>query len=148
MSMVTTSIRPSVASPDGRVMKRSRLDGTRTSAVSVWAELPGRRQLEGQRETEIGDERERVRRIDRDRRQHREDLLAEQPLQIFHLVGRQVVRFVDHHVLGEQLLAQRLPVILLLELQMLGERRDLLELLGRRQPVGALRDRRRRAPGP
>ncbi len=96
-------------------------------------------QLKGQRETEIGNERERVRRIDRDRRQHREDFLAEQSLQIFHLVGAEVIRFVDHHVLGEQLLAQRLPLVLLLELQMLGQRRDFLELLARCQPVRALR---------
>ena len=35
VSMVTTSIRPSVTRLTGSVTKRSRLDGTRTSAVSV-----------------------------------------------------------------------------------------------------------------
>ena len=81
--------------------------------------------------------RERVRRVHRGRRQDGKDLAAEQPLQVLDLVGRQVVLFVDHHVLGEKFLAQLLPVVLLLEMEMLRQRRNLLELLGRRQPVGA-----------
>ena len=49
-----------------------------------------------------------------------------------YLIRCQIVLLVDHHVLRKQLFAQLLPVILLFKLQMLRQRGDLLELLGRR----------------
>ena len=98
----------------------------------------GTAQLERQREAEIGDERKRVCRIDRDRRQYRHDLLAEELLQVFELIRRQIVRLVYHHILGEQLLPERLPGVLLFEVEVLGEGGDFLQLFHRRQPVDAL----------
>ncbi len=95
-------------------------------------------QFEGERQSQIGDEGKGMRRVHRDGCQHGEDFLAEQLLQVTDLVGRQIVGLVDHYILRKQLLAQALPLVLLLELQMLGQRGDLFHLLGRRQPVRAL----------
>ncbi len=61
-------------------MKRSTLLGTRISAFSVRPSV-GAEQLQRQREAEIRDERERMRRIDGERRQHREDVVEEVVLQ-------------------------------------------------------------------
>ena len=63
---------PRRASALGRRTKRSIFCGRRTSACSVLRSL-GPHQLERESEAEIGNERERMRRIDGERRQHRED---------------------------------------------------------------------------
>ena len=96
----------------------------------------GKLQRDG--EAEIGNERERVRGVDGERREQRKNLLQEMILEpgLF-LLGH--VRSVDQHdaLLGERL-AQFAPALLLVA----GQHRDGLgnagELLGRRQPVGAL----------
>ena len=56
-------------------MKRLSATGRRSSAVIPCAVLAVA-QLQRDREAEIGNERERMRRVDRQRRQHRKDLLA------------------------------------------------------------------------
>ena len=76
-------------------------------------------------------------RVDGDGRQNRKYFLAEQLLQVIDLVGGEIAGFVDHHILGKQFLAQALPVVLLFQLEMLGKRRNLLHLLGRRHAIGA-----------
>ena len=58
------------------MMKRSILCGTRMSAFIGLPSLDAR-QLQRDREAEIGNERERMRRIDRERRQHRKDVMQE-----------------------------------------------------------------------
>ena len=60
----------------GRRMKRSSVVGRRISAFICLA-VRRAAQLQRDREAEIGDERERMRRIDRQRRQHREDVAQE-----------------------------------------------------------------------
>ena len=62
-------------SSPGMRMKRGSATGSMISSRTGWR-LP-LRELEDQRKAAVGDERERVRRVDRLRRQHREDLLAE-----------------------------------------------------------------------
>ena len=64
----------------GSRMKRSTLRGMR---ISAFIGLPSlvRASCSAMREAEIGDERERMRRIDRERRQHREDLVEEMVLE-------------------------------------------------------------------
>ena len=59
----------------GSWMKRSRLIGHAHQRLHGAALLAGK--LQGEREAEIGDERKRMRRVDRERRQHREDRIEE-----------------------------------------------------------------------
>jgi hypothetical protein len=96
-------------------------------------------QLDGEVEAEVGEEGERVRRIDGERRQHREDLVAEQrrqrraPLAVEVAPGGDAQALVAHH--GQQLAgaarqrAEEAPRALA----------DAVELLARVQPVGRAR---------
>ncbi len=60
----------------GKRMKRSSRLGTRISAFMPRPSA-GARKLQRDGEAEVGNERERMRRIDRERRQHREDVREE-----------------------------------------------------------------------
>ena len=99
---------------------------------------PGRaEELQADREAEVGDERERVRRIDRQRRQHREDRLQELALEPDAVLRRQPCRAHDVDVLRRERLLQHGKRGLLLELQPVDLLEDLAELLGRRASVRA-----------
>ena len=96
-------------------------------------------QLEPEREAEIRNEGERMRRIDGDRRQHRKDVAEEMLLEpVALLVGE--LPGAEHMNAG--LAEQRLephPALLLLVGQLGDEAIDAVELLGWRQPVLARR---------
>ena len=79
-----------------------------------------------------------MRRIDGDRRDHRQDLLEEALIEPLVLVGGEEFLAVDNGdaVLG-QFLLQLQPAPVLFGHQLLGKFADLLELLGRRQPIVA-----------
>ena len=100
--------------------------------------VAGAGELQRDGEAEIGDERERMRRIDRERRQQREDLPQEMILaaRSFPCLVTSGPSTSTMPCCGE-LDAQLAPARLLVA----GERRDRLgdarELLGRREPVGA-----------
>src|ERR671915_303046 len=83
----------------GSWMKRSRLCGTRMRACMA-------RQLQGQREAEVGDEGKRMRRVDGERRQHRKNGIEEAGLQPGAVVLAQAVCRHDKHSLSGQLAAQ------------------------------------------
>ena len=98
-------------------------------------------QLEDRREAAVGDERERVRRVDRQRRQDREDLVDEE-------LSSQVALAVGELGAGEhgdaglaQLALQRAPDALLVGHQVERALADRGELLGRRQAVVAQQGR-------
>ena len=96
-------------------------------------------ELKPEREAEIGDERERMRRVDRDRREHREDVAEEMILEpgalgLGQLLG---LKHMDAGI-GEQRFEPD-PGLLLLVGQLCDEAGDAVELLGRRQPVLARR---------
>ncbi len=73
-SVISRTAPPSAAV--GRRMKRSIFCGTRISAFIALPSLV-RASWKRDREAEIGNERKRMRRIDRERRQHREDVVQE-----------------------------------------------------------------------
>ncbi len=94
-------------------------------------------ELQRQCEAEIGDERKRMRRVDRQRRQHGKDRIEEialepRPLGITERVGRD-----DDDPRFRQLAAQRPPVDVLLMHQLAELQVDGTKLLGRAQSVGA-----------
>ena len=96
-------------------------------------------ELEPKGETEIGDERKGMGGIDRDRRQHREDVVEEVRLQPFALmIGKLVGAQHVNAGFGEQCL-ERDPAFLLLRGQLGDGAVDAVELLGGRQPVLARR---------
>ena len=120
----------------GMRMKRSILPGMR---ISAFIGLPSdtRCQLQRDGEAEARDERERVRRIDRKRRQQREDVVEEMILQPGPLRLGEVVA-VDQHDAGlRQDGAQIAPDRLLVGGKFGNRLVDEDELLGRRQAVGA-----------
>ena len=97
----------------------------------------GAMELEGDRKAEVRDERERMRRIDRERRQHREDVLEEVVFEPGAVGLLQAVAFHEHDVRGLEFVAKLPPAGLLVG----GEARyaiaDLCKLLARREPVRA-----------
>ena len=99
--------------------------------------VAGAHQLQRDREAEIGNERERMRRIDRQRRQQREHLAKEVILQPGLFLARHL-RTVDQHDAGLDEFDAQLPPARLL---VAGERRDRLgdarQLLRRSQAVRA-----------
>ena len=98
------------------------------------------RKLQRDGEAEIGNERERMRRIDRQRGQHREDVLQEMIVEPG-LLGLGDVGAVDQDdVFLAQVLAQRAQARLLVGREAADRLADAHELLGRRQPVRALLD--------
>ena len=93
------------------------------------------RQTQRHDEAEIGDERKRMRGVDRERRQDREDLIGELVIKPCAVLARQRVGF-DHHDAGiGQRGAQFAPGLLLIGDQLGRHGIDARELLGRRQPV-------------
>ena len=92
-------------------------------------------EVEREREAEVGNERERMGRIDRQRGQDREHELLEIAHQPFDLGRREVGRLGDHDAGALQLDAQLQPAPLLLGREFGHGRGDLGQLLGRRQPV-------------
>ena len=103
------------------------------------AQRPLAHELEPQREAEIGNEGKRMRGVDGDRREHREDVAEEMVLEpgalgVGQLIG---LKHVDAG-LGQQRLELD-PAFLLLVGQLGNEAVDAVELLCRRQPVLARR---------
>ena len=97
-------------------------------------------ELEREGEAEVGNERERVRRVDRQRRQHREDVEEEIVLQPLAVAGRQRGDVADDDPRLFELGAQRAPALLLRGDEFGDPRADALELLGGREAVvGELR---------
>jgi len=93
-------------------------------------------QLQADRKPQIGDERERMGRIDRQRRQHREDRLQELFLEPGHVGVDQRRRANDVDALLGQVLLQDRQRRLLLKLKPVDFLKNLVELLVRRQAVG------------
>ena len=92
-------------------------------------------EFERQRESQIGDERKRMRRIDRERRQNREHLREEIVLQPLPLATGQIADLEDHDAVGGEFGLQRLPARLLRGDQCGDALADAFELLGGRAPV-------------
>ena len=103
-------------------------------------------ELHGDADAGVGDERERVGRVDGDRGEDRDRLLVEALAQIVEIVPGQLVDLEHGHVLLAQQAGELVPAALLDR----GQRGDALpdrrQLLGRREPVGT--DRRDRQLGP
>ena len=92
-------------------------------------------ECEDQAQSQVGDERERVRRVDRLRGQHGQDLLAEMALEPLGL-GRGAVALGDHFDPGvAEHLLEHDPLGLLRHDQRVGIARDRVELLRRGTPV-------------
>src|SRR5438552_665757 len=102
------------------------------------APVAGARKLQRDGETEIGDERERMRRIDRQRRQYREDVVEEMVFQpgLFGLGDFGAVDQDD--IFLAQVFAQRAPARLLVGREASDGLADARELLGGSEPVRAL----------
>src|SRR5690242_5235519 len=95
--------------------------------------------LEPKREAEIGNEWKRVGWIDRDRRQHRKDVVKKVLLEPAALILGELVSVKDMYAgLGEQRL-ERHPILLLLSSELGNGVVDAVELLGRSQSVHARR---------
>ena len=122
--------------PAGMRMKRSILPGMRISAfIGLPSDDPRQMQRDG--EAEARDEREGMRRIDRQRRQQREDVVEEVILDPAPLRLGDVVAVDQHDArLGENG-AQIAPDRLLVGGEFRNRLVDEDELLGRRQAVGA-----------
>ena len=106
------------------------------------------RELQRDGEAEIGNERERMRRIDRERRQHRKDVLQEMILEPG-LLGLGDVGAVDQDdVFLAQVLAQRAPARLLVGREAADRLADAHELFGRASARPGSSRRCPRAPGP
>ncbi len=100
-------------------MKRSTWAGSGISARMLLAVLVAQQQ-QGHHQAHVGDERERMRRVDRQRRQHREHPLHEPGVQPGHVVGGQRVRLAHLDAGVAQQAAQLAPDPLLLGQQRLG----------------------------
>ena len=97
-------------------------------------------ELERKGEAEVGNERERVRRVDRQRRQHREDVEEEIVLQPLAVASRERGDVADDDPRLFELCAQRAPAFLLRGDELGDPRADALELLdGREAVVGDFR---------
>ena len=93
-------------------------------------------QQQGHHQAHVGDERERMRRVDRERRQHREHPLHEPRVEPLHIVGRELLGLAHLDAGLAQQAAQFAPHPLLLGEQRFGAELDLGKLLRRRPPVG------------
>jgi hypothetical protein len=93
--------------------------------------------LQGNGEPEIGNERERMRRVDRKRRQHREDVREEIILKPGAIRLFECRAFDQHNGFLREILAQFLPALLLIAGELGDFPRDRGQLLGRRQAVRA-----------
>jgi len=102
------------------------------------------RQTQRERETEIGYERKRMRRIDRQRRQNRKHLLAKFDVEPGAVGVGQFVGTQDRDAGIAKLDAQRRPHLLLIADQPPGHLLHVADLLLRRQPVVADRGHARR----
>ena len=100
--------------------------------------VAGAREMEGDRKAEIGNERKRMRRIDRERRQNREDVLQEVVLEPGAIGLLQAVGFDQHDVRGLELFAQFAPARLLVAGEAGNRLANPNKLLARRQPIRAL----------
>ena len=95
------------------------------------------RELQRDREAEIGNERERMRRIDRERRQHREDVVQKVISRARHCSClRHLCGFDEHDALPGQFLAQFAPARLLVARQHRHHFADARELFGGVRPSG------------
>ena len=103
-------------------------------------------ELQRDREAEVRDERERVRRIDRERRQHREDVVQEVVLEPGDLRLRQRRGLDEDDALMEEIVLELAPAPLLVGGEVRDGDADPGELLGRGEAV--LRERARRRSGP
>ena len=126
------------ASGPPRRMKRSSCPGMGMRPFSALA-VALAQHLDGERQSLVEDEREGMRRIDGDRRQDREHVGEEQPLQPAALAGLQVARLEDVHAGCADLGLQRAPAGLLVGDEAGGKAVDGAQLLGRRQAVLRLR---------
>ncbi len=123
-------------SAPGSRMKRGNCDGSGSSARIILPSL-GAAQLQRQRKALVRHEGERMRRIDRHRRQDREYLVQEIAVEPGLLGAGQLAR-IDHGDAGlAQQLAQFAPMGLLVAHQLAAAAGDGGQLLGRRQAVGA-----------
>ena len=86
-------------------------------------------EVQRDRKPEVGDERERMRGVDGERRQNRENVLHEVIAQPFELLFRQVRRFGDDDLLLRQFGAQLPPALLLSGDQFIDTFADARELL-------------------
>ena len=92
-------------------------------------------QFEGDREAEIGNERERMRGINGKRCQNRENMSEEMLTQPFRFNFVEIRRIEEDYSSALQLLAQFAPAPLLFRRQEADALAELGELFGRRQPV-------------
>jgi len=95
--------------------------------------------LQREREAQIGDERERMSRVDRERRQNGKDLFEEARLEPGEFLRRHFVRFENGKAVAAHFVAQRYPLALLLAHEFVRHRVHEIELLGRRTSVLAQR---------
>ena len=123
-------------------MKRATLLGTRTSASQRLA-IAGPNQFESQGEAEIRNEREWMRGVDRERRQHGKDVQQEMVFEPFALDLRDLRASTMTIPSGGKVGAQIAPAFQLLGNQEDNALADFFELLGRGQPL--LRSGRRRS---
>ena len=131
----------------GRRMKRSIFCGMRISAFIALPSL-GARKLQRDREGEIGNERERMRRIDGERRQQREHVGEEALLQPGALGLLEIAAVDQRHAGGGQRRPQFQPALLLIAGELRHRLADAGELLGGGEPVRALGRDGLAAPGP
>src|ERR1700683_5734043 len=96
-------------------------------------------QLQGKRESEIGNEGKGMRRIERERRQHRKDVLAEMLVEPNAICIRQLFRFEDGAASLAQFAPKLHPHLLLIDDQLTGGFLDAGDLPGGRKPVIAMR---------
>jgi hypothetical protein len=97
-------------------------------------------QPHGEAEREVRDVRERAPRADRERRQHREDLLREEAVDLGHVLRGALARLDDPDpVLREPRPQRARERVRVAPAELGGARRDPLDRLERRQPVGAAR---------
>ena len=83
----------------------------------------------------LGDERERMRRINGDGSNNRQNLLKETFVEPSQLVLGQTIAFDDLDAIVGQLFAQRQPAVVLFVHELLGQIVDLLQLLCSGQPI-------------
>jgi hypothetical protein len=88
-------------------------------------------QLQRQRKAGVGDERERMRRVDGQRRQHRKDVVQEMGFQMLQVARRQLAALEDRDALGLHLFPQAVEGGLLRLHQAARVGVDKLQLLGR-----------------
>ena len=105
------------------------------------------RELQRDGEAEIGDERERMRRIDGERREHREDVIEEMILEPRLLALGYIGPIHQHDAVVGQHGAQLAPPLLLVAGERADRLRDARKLFGRGETVGTPGGDARRAAG-